>query len=1191
MFKNKLFVLMLLITIVFSISAVSAIDADNATLETNIYDLTDLADKVNATDDGETLCLESDYETTDSSNQIVISKSITIDGQNHVIEAPDVKRVFLIEADNVCIKNINFINSRTTGLAGGVISWLGDNGTLENCSFTNNSASSAGGAVCWIGDFGKITNCLFENNDVAYGPAVSLTCRESFDPHAIHIQVVNSEGGALYIGGNDVSVDLCRFYSNAALLNGGAISVNGANVSISSSKLRNNTAVYNGGAIDLNGDNAYLSNLKFFENSPNDLFLNSNNATIVDSGFKDNSSIDSWYEVRYENVSFGIGNFNDLSDEINLTPEGGILVLDRDYEYTTGSIKGILISKSIIIDGAGHTLNGKKLSRIFNITAGNVTIKNVNFINGDALGSYAIHYGGGAIYWNGTDGYVENCNFTNNGLYTFEYDPYEKDEIIVDENGMSYVIYMQRPDGATTSQGGAITWIGDNGKIVNSTFRHNAVGYANDGGAVFWAGSNGKIINSQFYENDAFRGSAIYWNGVNGTISLSTLINSGICDNGIFWTGKNGAVRNSILLSSYGDGKVISPYSVDVKADFNYWGDTLDNQNMVNKSSNVNYWVLMDFTPDRDFVFENESFMVSYDFKNAVDRSGNIYVYEGMDAKSGRLNFTSNKTGLLNMSFDGEFKFDVISYNSSGDFYDLLIRIHETPEGGILVLDRDYEFISGFNKGILISKSITIDGAGHTLNGHKLSRMFNITASKVTIMNTKFINGNALGGYFTRTVGGGAIYWSGDDGFLLNCSFDDNSGSGIEYDPFDKMGISVDDEGRIWYHMRMRMMGVKLNEGGAIVWNGTNGTVSGCVFIGNSVGYPNTGGAICWKGDDGKVVDSKFMENDAWCGSAIAWIGDNGEILSSIFVHASMFDGGIYWFGHNGTIKNSILLGSSYRSALRPVDCDVNADFNFWGDVIDSPNSMKKIKGISNWMVMNITHNGELVKKGQTVTLHYQITNLMDKKGNIINYTDFTDELSGDVNYTASKTGYLKASWVNNKISVKIDSKDKITGKNLVKYYSKKTSFKVKVTDVSGKVVAKKVKFTINGKNYYPKTDKNGVATLKLKLKPGKYAVQVSYGDAKAKYKITIKKTLITKNVSKKVKKSGKFTVKVLNSKGKAFSKQTVKIKFKGKTYKIKTDKKGIATFKIPKNLKVGKYTIKTTYNGLSLSNKIVVKK
>ena len=79
--------------------------------------------------------------------------------------------------------------------------------------------------------------------------------------------------------------------------------------------------------------------------------------------------------------------------------------------------------------------------------------------------------------------------------------------------------------------------------------------------------------------------------------------------------------------------------------------------------------------------------------------------------------------------------------------------------------------------------------------------------------------------------------------------------------------------------------------------------------------------------------------------------------------------------------------------------------------------------------------------------------------------------------------------------------------------------------------------------------------------------------------------------ISKKVKKSAKFKVKVLNSKGKAFKNQLVKIKFKGKTYKFKTNKNGIATFKIPKNLKIGKYTIKTTYNGLTNSNKIIVKK
>ena len=43
--------------------------------------------------------------------------------------------------------------------------------------------------------------------------------------------------------------------------------------------------------------------------------------------------------------------------------------------------------------------------------------------------------------------------------------------------------------------------------------------------------------------------------------------------------------------------------------------------------------------------------------------------------------------------------------------------------------------------------------------------------------------------------------------------------------------------------------------------------------------------------------------------------------------------------------------------------------------------------------------------------------------------------------------------------------------------------------------------------------------------------------------------------------------------------------------YKIKTNKKGIATLKISKNLKIGKHTIKTTYNGLSNTYKIIVKK
>ena len=116
---KKIFFILSLALIAVSLTCVSASDVDSNVTA----DLQDLAFEINLTDVGETLNLEHDYKSTNSSNQIIISKPITIDGNHHTIDAPDVNRVFLINADNVCIKNLNFINSRTTGFAGGVISW------------------------------------------------------------------------------------------------------------------------------------------------------------------------------------------------------------------------------------------------------------------------------------------------------------------------------------------------------------------------------------------------------------------------------------------------------------------------------------------------------------------------------------------------------------------------------------------------------------------------------------------------------------------------------------------------------------------------------------------------------------------------------------------------------------------------------------------------------------------------------------------------------------------------------------------------------------------------------------------------------------------------------------------------------------------------------------------------------------
>jgi predicted outer membrane repeat protein len=1167
---------------VLLISCVSA----NELNDTDSSDFDDLSTQINSTPENQTVNLEKDYQLSDNSQKhIVIDKSMTIDGNDHTISAPDTERVFWVKADNVVIKNINFINSNRTGLAGGVISWWGNNGTLENCNFTDNLASSAGGAVLWKGNFGSITNCNFINNTAVTGAAVSLTDGEGFNPSQPHIMTVNSDGGALYLSGNNISVDYCNFINNRANFNGGAIKISwGNNITVSNSRFKNNKAEHSGGAISWNGDNATLINSKFIGNAPNDLFLNSHNVTLNNSRFENESCIESWYEVNCTNVTFGpIDTFDDLASLINSTPEGDVLVLDDDYRFINGSNTGILISKSIIIDGAGHTLDGNRLSRIFNITADNVIVRNINFINGDAIGSYVHTYGGGAVYWQGANGTLENCSFTNNRPYSLEI---PKEEITTDEGSTVTVYYAVLMD-TKSSEGGAIVWNGSNGTVMNCIFRDNSVDYSNLGGAIYWRGNNGKVINSEFYQNSASLGAAIYWQGDNGTLASSILLNeyedmrNPHEDELLCWVGNNATIINSLLVDA-----VIN--CTNVTCDYNCWGDTIDDPNMVFKPNGTNNWILLNLTPDKTVVTKGEEVTVSLDLTNLIDKNGQMSKYDGLKS-SYKAKFIANDTGIVKLTFFyNQIIFEVVPFK----YWDMNIlaqKVNETPEGGLLVLDRDYIYVNGSNKGILISKSITIDGNGHTLNGNKLSRMFNISADNVVIKNINFINGNAYGKYFSNDAGGGAIYWNGANGYLENCNFTNNSGNGIEDDPFDKEETWVDENGIIYYVIRYRPMGAKTNEGGAIVWNGTKGTVFKCIFRHNGVGYPNYGGAICWRGDFGNVLESEFFVNDAWAGAAICWIGDNGTILYSKFLNTGeIFGRDIIWFGDNGLIKYSFLITSSGGNPLYPYSGNVVADYNFWGDIL--PNTkIDKFNNLNNWVVLNASYNQNFVKKGDVIVVKCN-TLLFEKGGHLSNFSGLN--IMGNITATADRDGFVHLTFKNGKLEVEIIPRTKIVSKDLTKYYKNPKKFKVRVYGADGKLAIKKyVNFTIGKKTYKVKTDKKGYAFLKINKKPGKYTVIIQYDGLKVKNKITIKSTLITKDLKKKVKKSAKFKIKVLNTKGKAFKKQLVKVKFKGKTYKLKTNKKGTATFDVPINLKVGKYKIKTTCNGLTNSNKIIVKK
>ena len=103
----------------------------------------------------------------------------------------------------------------------------------------------------------------------------------------------------------------------------------------------------------------------------------------------------------------GESSFSNLTDEIENT--GTSLDLNHDYTFNneTDNKNGIVIGKdNFVLNGNGRTIDGKNQSRIFNITANNVTLSNLILTGGNAEK-------GGAIYATGSLT-LNNVTFTNN---------------------------------------------------------------------------------------------------------------------------------------------------------------------------------------------------------------------------------------------------------------------------------------------------------------------------------------------------------------------------------------------------------------------------------------------------------------------------------------------------------------------------------------------------------------------------------------------------------------------------------------------------------------------------------------------------------------------------------------------------------------------------------------------------------
>ena len=113
-------------------------------------------------------------------------------------------------------------------------------------------------------------------------------------------------------------------------------------------------------------------------------------------------------------------NFTRLNRMINES-ESGKVVLDEDMKLDGYELKffecGIeLCRDNLEIDGGGHTIDGGARTRIFLITARNVTLKNITFKNGHSANRFEEHAnGGGALkITKGASVNLEGCTFKKN---------------------------------------------------------------------------------------------------------------------------------------------------------------------------------------------------------------------------------------------------------------------------------------------------------------------------------------------------------------------------------------------------------------------------------------------------------------------------------------------------------------------------------------------------------------------------------------------------------------------------------------------------------------------------------------------------------------------------------------------------------------------------------------------------------
>ena len=455
--------------------------------------------------------------------------------------------------------------------------------------------------------------------------------------------------------------------------------------------------------------------------------------------------------------SFDSSNQKDISNKEKQSNDNSFEhiqnLIDSNEEYSTitlsGTYKGngepIHVNKSVILKGnPSASLNANQLSQILVITANNVRIENINFLNGDANKPFSADTGG-AIYAEGENLEISQCNFTSNSaqyggaiaslgngfsLYNSNFARntafYSGGAIHLVSNS-SNVFGCDFKNNCGYHAGGSIAWVGDDGSLTNCLF-YNSIKDINDasqfGGAVVWIGNNGKIKQTKFLNNTAKNsGAAVYWRGLNGELSHSIFENNTSKNDLAYW-GNPDYLKNDFF-----------GFNINSKEDFIDSRLAYYNDSFKAPENWVNIILVRDYLEWEDvanlylyFASSNDEYLEdlpSYEINvssilNDLDTEANAIssnrlpcYYHGENIGHDRI-CISNKYNL-NESFDLYFK-SVPLIRTGNDTKDILDAVEKAKEGDkILLNENDFDETFIIDTINLLDKSLDFDGYGKTI--------------------------------------------------------------------------------------------------------------------------------------------------------------------------------------------------------------------------------------------------------------------------------------------------------------------------------------------------------------------------------------------------------------------------------------------------------------------------------------------